>query len=192
MAMPTDGARMTGPGPRSAHIRLMAQYNAWMNRRLYETCAALPEPALALDRQAYFGSILGTLNHIVNGDTIWMQRFATHPAWREVLAPIAGLSSPYSLAAVQFERFDALAAHRAWFDEQVLAWAGAVAEADLDVALRYANRAGVTSTRPCFSLAMHFFNHQTHHRGQVTTLLSQAGLDVGVTDLLALVPELQD
>ncbi len=45
------------------------------------------------------------------------------------------------------------------------------------------------AARNFFSLVMHFFNHQAHHRGQVTTLLSQTGIDIGVTDLLALIPD---
>jgi uncharacterized damage-inducible protein DinB len=177
---------------RVTHIALMAQYNAWMNRRLFEVCATLSEDALKLDRKAFFGSIHGTLNHILAGDTIWMQRFATHPAYAGVLAPIAQLTSPYALNSVLFEQFDALATHRTWFDAQVLAWAGTISEAELDFELQYTNKSGVTSKRNFFSLVMHFFNHQTHHRGQVTTLLSQAGLDVGVTDLLMLIPNLLD
>ncbi len=71
----------------------------------------------------------------------------------------------------------------------VTEWAGALAETDLDHPLHYANMKGATTARNFFSLVMHFFNHQTHHRGQVTTLLSQTGIDIGVTDLLALIPD---
>jgi uncharacterized damage-inducible protein DinB len=59
----------------------------------------------------------------------------------------------------------------------------------LSVVLTYANSKGVVSSKPFFGIVMHFFNHQTHHRGQATTLLSQAGVDVGVTDLMALIPD---
>lgn len=176
----------------AAHVRLMAQYNAWMNERLYAVCATLPDEERKRDRQAFFGSIHATLNHILAGDTIWMQRFATHPAYAAALAPVAALTSPYKLDSELFADFDALARHRAWFDAQVLAWAETVADADLAADLTYTNRAGETFRRDFFGLVMHFFNHQTHHRGQVTTLLSQRGLDVGVTDLVALIPDLKD
>lgn len=53
--------------------------------------------------------------------------------------------------------------------------------------MRYSNTKGVQREHPMWQAMTHFFNHQAHHRGQVTTLLSQAGLDVGVTDLIALV-----
>lgn len=70
----------------------------------------------------------------------------------------------------------------------ITAWAGALCDTDLDHPLHYANMKGATADRNFFSLVMHFFNHQTHHRGQVTTLLSQAGIDIGVTDLLVPIP----
>ena len=58
--------------------------------------------------------------------------------------------------------------------------------------LRYANSKGVRREHPAWQALTHFFNHQTHHRGQASTLLSQAGVDLGVTDLLMLVPEAED
>lgn len=58
----------------------MAEYNAWMNARLYEAVMRLPDEEIKANKNAYFGSILGTLNHLVVGDTLWLKRFATHPA----------------------------------------------------------------------------------------------------------------
>jgi uncharacterized damage-inducible protein DinB len=165
----------------------MASYNKWMNVKLYDAAAKLSAEELAADKGAFFGSVLGTLNHIVNGDTIWLRRFATHPANYAALAPIAQLPHPTSLGHLQFTEFAPLLARRQMIDDAVLAWADTVEEADLDHLLHYVNGRGQVGDKHFFSLVMHFFNHQTHHRGQITTLLSQAGIDIGDTDLLVLV-----
>lgn len=170
------------------HVVLMAHYNAWMNAKVYETAAALSPEALALDRKAFFKSILGTLNHIVVADTLWLKRFAMHPSHPAALDPVPALESPTALNQILFNDLSSLAAHRKMLDGVINAWAATLTDADLSNGLRYANTRGEQFTRRFSSLIMHFFNHQTHHRGQATALLMQAGLDVGVTDLLALIP----
>lgn len=82
-----------------------------------------------------------------------------------------------------------LAALRKQLDSYIEALAAEVGEEQLDQPLSYHNMKGVTAQKHFFALLMHLFNHQTHHRGQATTLLTQAGVDVGVTDLLALIPD---
>ena len=81
-----------------------------------------------------------------------------------------------------------LSAHREWLDEQIVEWSGCITESDLDHILKYSSMKGVPADKNFYGLVMHFFNHQTHHRGQVTTLLSQAGVDTGDTDLVILIP----
>ncbi len=171
-----------------SHIVLMASYNEWMNAKLYETAGKLSPEQLAADRKAFFGSILGTLNHIVVGDTAWLKRFATHPAHYAALDPVRQLPAPVSLDQILFAEFTALSAHRKMLDVVIGRWAAEVKEEDLAHVLEYRNVNGITGRRQFSSLVIHFFNHQTHHRGQATTLLHQAGQDVGVTDLLALIP----
>ena len=174
---------------RTQHVCLMAQYNQWMNAKVYRAALGLPEAELVADRQAFFGSLLGTLNHLVVGDTLWLQRFAGHPAHYAALQPVRELPVPARLDQILFADIQALHAHRQWLDQVILAWVGDIAEADLDHVLAYRNSKGVVAHKPFFSLLMHVFNHQTHHRGQVTTLLSQVGAEVGVTDLLALIAD---
>ena len=174
---------------RTNHIQLMASYNAWMNAKLYEAAAKLPAQALTADRKAFFGSLLGTLNHIVVGDTIWLQRFTMHPANYAALDPIRALPAPTSLSQILFADLPPLAAHRKMLDEVISRWVASIREEELDHALRYANTKGTLFQRRFHSLLTHFFNHQTHHRGQASTLLFQAGVDVGVTDLLAVIPD---
>lgn len=63
----------------NAYCRTMAQYNEWMNSRLYALCATLPEDEIHKDRQAFFKSIYGTLNHITYGDLAFLSRFTDIP-----------------------------------------------------------------------------------------------------------------
>jgi uncharacterized damage-inducible protein DinB len=174
--------------PMLSHIVLMASYNEWMNTKLYEAAGKLSAQEFAANRGAFFGSLLGTLNHLVVGDRIWLRRFATHPANHVALEPLRRLSSPTSLDVILYTDFNQLAEHRSMLDAVIKRWAASLTDDDLDHVLLYSNAKGVVAKRRFSSLVMHMFNHQTHHRGQATTLLSQAGQDVGLTDLLMLIP----
>ncbi len=169
------------------HFELLASYNKWMNARIYAAAARLGKEEIAKNRGAFFGSILGTLNHIVVGDTLWLKRFATLPSCAVSLNPVVDVPRPNSLDQVLFEDFDALTVRRVWLDGLICDWIGELAESDLGQVLHYRSIKGLEASKKYSNVLLHFFNHQTHHRGQVTTLLSQAGEDMGVTDLLALV-----
>jgi uncharacterized damage-inducible protein DinB len=171
------------------HIRLLAQYNEWMNARLYDGAARLAHDQLAQDRGAFFGSLLGTLNHIMVGDIIWLKRLGTHPAAHRSLEPVRQRERPAALDQILHRDLGALREERAKIDAIIAAWAAELSIADLDHVLEYRNMKGEPMRKLFGSLVLNLFNHQTHHRGQATTLLSQAGIDVGVTDLLALIPE---
>ncbi|WP_143873173.1 DinB family protein [Catenovulum sediminis] len=171
------------------HFELLSIYNQWMNSKIYESASSLSATDLTADRGAFFGSILGTLNHIIVGDTIWLKRFATHPSCVGSLQEVANLPNPTSLSQIMFEDIARLSEHRAWLDRQIISWVAGLTEGDLNFVLCYHNTKGVSANKRYSSLVLHFFNHQAHHRGQVSVLLSQAGAEVGVTDLLALIPE---
>jgi uncharacterized damage-inducible protein DinB len=176
---------MAGTG----YVRKMAEYNAWMNAKVYEAAGKLSPAELVQDRGAFFGSILGTLNHLVVADTIWLKRFAAHPARFAALEPVLALPLPERLDTILFTDLAAMTVHRVWLDGVITAFADAMTETGLASTLHYTNTKGTPFARPLSGVLMHFFNHQTHHRGQVSTLLTQAGVDIGVTDLLALLPE---
>lgn len=173
---------------RIEQFRLLARYNGWMNAKLYDAAATLPPEAVAADRGAFFGSILGTLEHLVVADTIWLKRFAEHPAGG-ALAPVRELPQPASLDAVQFGALAPLRERRDFLDRLIDAFVADLRPADLDTALAYRSTKGVPFSKPFADVLTHVFNHQTHHRGQTTTLLFQAGVDPGVTDLLVLIPD---
>lgn len=156
----------------AAFCSTMAQYNEWMNTRLYALCARLPAGDLHEDRGAFFRSIYLTLNHIAYADLAFLSRFTGDPA--EV--PDLGVDL--------FGGFDRLAKERVSLDARLLRWADALTPEWLAQPLTYTSKVdGNVRTLPRWTLVVHLFNHQTHHRGQVTTLLTQHGHDIGSTDL---------
>ena len=170
----------------AAYAKTMAAYNAWMNEKVYAATARLPESEVVRERGAFFGSIFGTLSHLVVADTIWLRRFATDPAHAHALAPLRDMPMPARLDERPFADLPALARRRSTLDAVLAGWTAGLDDDALRGTLRYVDMRGNPHAREVSALLMHLFNHQTHHRGQVTTLLSQAGQDVGVTDLVAM------
>lgn len=168
---------------------LMATYNRWMNQRMYEAACGLPEEDLQKDRGAFFGSIFQTLNHIAVGDTTWLHRFSQHPEAASLRAALARFPQPASLRQEIAGTLGGLKDYRQALDDIIVRWSGSLMPQQLESTLAYRNMAGQGFSRNFGFLVQHFFNHQTHHRGQVSTLLFQAGVDIGVTDLLAVMPD---
>lgn len=153
------------------YYTVMANYNEWMNQKLYALCADLPDTERKLDRGAFFKSIHGTLNHILIGDLIWLGRFTEQPFAGKVSDEL-------------YSDFSELRAEREKLDRTIVTWTQNLTPDWLEQTLTYTS--GIdrkTRTLPRWLLVTHMFNHQTHHRGQLTTLLSQMGLDPGVTDI---------
>ena len=170
-------------------FNLFARYNRLMNRRILEAAAKLSQDDLSRDRGAFFKSVLGTLNHVLVGDIIWLKRFAKHPPSRKLLERIDVCEQPASLDSILCADLESLAAQRAHIDEIIADWIAGLAESDLEDNLVYRNMAGKPQHKPLVSLISHLFLHQVHHRGQATTLISQSGVDFGDTDLLELIDD---
>ena len=168
--------------------RFRALNKGWLNPRLYDACERLDDGARKAPRGAFFGSIHGTLNHILWGDMVWLGRLAAQAQAGEATPPFALLVLPADARheTTLYADWTALRAHRAELDAAVPAWLAAVPDDFAQRTMRYRNTQGVAREHPAWQALSHLFNHQTHHRGQVTTLLAQAGVDVGVTDLIAL------
>jgi uncharacterized damage-inducible protein DinB len=171
------------------HVQLMATYNQEMNQKVYAVCGGLSQTQLEADRGAFFHSVIGTLNHLMVADVVWLKRFAEHPAAFEALTIVRSMERPRSLDQILYTDFDALRQARQDLDQVILDWVNGLQAPDLDLVLDYQNMKGVPARRSLGLLLCHLFNHQTHHRGQVTTLLAQESLDVGVTDLLDWIPQ---
>ena len=156
-------------------VRTMARYNRWQNRSIYGAAGTLADAQRKANRDAFFGSIHGTLNHLLFGDQIWMSRFAGTPRPKA-----AGIPDSVSM----YESWGDLKRERTAFDEVIIGWAEKLDPAWLEGDLKWFSGASKRElTKPKGMLVAHFFNHQTHHRGQVHCLLTQCGARPGDTDL---------
>ncbi|MEY4576358.1 MAG: hypothetical protein RL701_1061 [Pseudomonadota bacterium] len=154
------------------YVQLMAQYNLFMNEKLYALCASLSEEERQRDRGAFFQSIHGTLSHLVWADRAFLIR---------LLRWDLPLGQP---SDITFPEFEGLRAERARFDRIIVDWAEALDEGALAQPLEIVSVVYKKRRRmPTYLFVVQMFNHQTHHRGQLTTLLSQLGIDPGITDV---------
>ena len=156
-----------------AHVDMFAGYNAWANRRLYEAAAGLSDAQYREDRGAFFKSVHGTLNHLLVGDRVWMHRFTGEG------------TPPARLDLILFEDFAGLRAAREAEDRRIVDYAKGLDEAVLAGMIRYRRVTSPATVEQPLALALaHFFNHQTHHRGQAHALLTQLAGRAPELDLL--------
>jgi len=173
----------------TGYLTNMARYNQWVNQRLFDKAQLLPAAKIAKDRGAFFGSILGTLNHILVGDMFWLRRFSSSKLCKDALAPMRKMAMPTSLRDVLFDDIQPLRTKREKMDALILAFSATWNDEMLASPIRYRNMAGEKHAQPLGALLQHLFNHQTHHRGQITTMLFQAGIDPEATDLIMMLME---
>jgi uncharacterized damage-inducible protein DinB len=160
-----------------AYVQRMARYNRWQNANLYGVADTLSDAERRRERGAFFGSIHKTLSHLLWGDQIWMSRFTDVPK------PLGGIPESASL----YPDWDGLKRERVAFDETMIGWADKLDPASLEGDLSFYSRSADRNiTAPKWALITHMFNHQTHHRGQVHCMLTQAGGKPRITDLPAL------
>ena len=155
------------------HFTMMAGYNAWCNERIYDVAAQLSDADYRADRGAFFKSVHGTLNHLLVTDRIWLKRFSGQG------------EAPNRLDAILFENLSELRAAREREDERIVGYIDGLSDADLAGRIRYrtiTNPAEIE--QPLAPALVHFFNHQTHHRGQVHCLLTGFGLEAPSLDLI--------
>lgn len=156
-----------------SRYEMFAGYNRWANERIYEVAATLSDTDYRADRGAFFKSVHGTLNHLLVGDRIWMKRFTGTG------------DAPKALDVILFEDFAELRAARRAEDERIVRWVGGLTEADIAGAMRYRTVSNPqTLEQPRAPALDHFFNHQTHHRGQVHALLTAITGDAPSLDLI--------
>ena len=174
--MTSEIASQTQVGP--GFVRMMAAYNAEMNRRLYAAAARLSDAERRTPRGAFWGSIHGTLCHLLWGDQSWMSRFDGWPPPAVKQRDSAGLIADF--AELSGLRVDA--------DAKISAWAARVDDAWLAQDMLWFSQSAQREFRSprCFTVT-HFFNHQTHHRGQAHALITAAGEKTGDTDLFLVV-----
>ncbi len=157
-----------------AYCVMMARYNGWQNRQLRKLCEGLSLEDLTRDRGAFFGSIFGTLNHVLWADQMWLARLT-----KTELPP-----TPEDNGVTWQPTFAAWSAERFRVDGRLLLWAEKLSSIDLRGPLTwYSGIKKADVSRPIAQCVVHLFNHQTHHRGQVHAMLTAAGLEAPVSDV---------
>ena len=160
----------------SEYCVAMAEYNSWMNAKMYALCETLSDVIRKKDHRAFFRSIHSTLNHILACDLMFLSSFSEDAAFVACEGDL-------------HEDFNELHRHRVAVDLQLLQWSKLVSHEWLNTPSTYTHyEDGVARTVTKGFWVVHMFNHQTHHRGQITTLLTQLGHDIGSTDLHMSVP----
>jgi len=154
----------------------MSRYNIWQNNQLYDILKLMNEVEYERERGAFFGSIKATMNHLLWGDLLWLSRFA-------------GGDVPKIESASQFfdlyETLSIWSAERFRCDNRIIAWASGLKQIDLTGQLTWKSISMQEEVNTPLSLCItHYFNHQTHHRGQVHAMLTAAGQKAPVTDFI--------
>ncbi len=166
----------------------LALYNQWMNDKLFFAADKLSINEISDHPGAYFGSVMGTLNHILVGGILWFKRFSKHSAAFQSLDFFRNIKTPISLNAILYPEFTELQVARELVDRQIVLFSNELTDEVLLSQLIYKNSNGATFSKELGFLLQHVFNYQTHHRGQVSTLLNQFDIDIGVTDMLEIIP----
>ena len=146
------------------HFRMFAAYNKWANGRVYEAAAQLSADEFERNTGAFFKSMMGTLNHLLTADRIWMKRFTGEG------------DAPTTLDAIIHRDFAKLRAARSAEDERIIKWIGSLAVKDFSGRFTYTTVTDMRTVSQRLAPALaHLFNHHTHHRGQAHTILTALG-----------------
>lgn len=160
------------------YFQTLARYNHWMNQKLLSICAGMTDAERRQNRGAPFRSLHGTFNHLLVTDRLWLGRFK---------------AQPFSVPSLDHELcsdFAELERERENIDQEIFDWVATLSDDTLQTNLTFTSFSHPTErTLPLWFCVLHFFNHQTHHRGQITAMIEQAGYDCGVTDLGAMPPD---
>lgn len=165
----------------NSYLRLMARYNRWQNTELYAAAGKLSDDARLADRGAFWGSLHGTLSHLYWADRIWLSRF-------NLVEPP---NVPLKASATFIADWPGLSVARGALDDVIVAWTDGFETGPVNGDLKWFSGAMNREVEmPLPVVLVHFFNHQTHHRGQATALLTAAGGAMSDTDLFIMPADL--
>ena len=155
------------------HFRMFAAYNRWANDLVYTIVGELSQEERDQDVGAFFKSVTGTLNHLLVADRIWMKRFTGEG------------TAPTRLDDILFPDFDQLSVARKAEDKRIVDWIGSLDESQFAGRFTYMTVSDMRTVSQRLAPALaHLFNHQTHHRGQVHTILTSLGKPAPSLDLI--------
>lgn len=156
------------------HFEMFAAYNKWANGRLYDAASELPADEFERNMGAFFKSMMGTLNHLLSADRIWMKRFTGQG------------DAPTTLDAILFRDPAKLRAAREAEDARIQNWVGSLKPKDLSGRFTFTTITDMRTISQRLAPALdHFFNHQTHHRGQAHMILTALGRPAVTLDLIS-------
>lgn len=182
-----DASMAEGQGePAIEFFKRFARYNHWFNARLLVAVRELSSNDYRRDMGAFFGSVETTINHIMVWDIVWLKRLAQSLQEPGSLTAINDLPMPTTDDQILYARRSKFAEKRREIDEAIIRFAADLTLERLDQRVCYRRQSGVRFEHSLAEVLQHMFNHQTHHRGQITTLLNQSSIDPGVTDLVAM------
>ena len=143
-----------------------------MNEKIYDVCSTIPDEDRKKNMGAFFRSIHSTLNHLLYGDIAWIERLRDNKF------------TPRPMGVDLYDDFDELRVQRVKLDREIIDWVETITDEYLKADFTYhTNVDDKVRILPTWVLVTHMFNHQTHHRGQVTTLMKQLGYEPGITDI---------
>ena len=165
----------------SEHYQRYARYNRWITRNLLDASETLPQATITQPCGLFFGSLSGSWNHLLVTDLIWLRRLS---GIFPILDELRHLPQPQSLDQIVYPTLAALRPVREQIDDLLIRWCDLLRADDANDVIEYTNSRGEEVSKPLSLILQHLFNHQTHHRGQITAELSRHNVDYGITDLL--------
>jgi uncharacterized damage-inducible protein DinB len=168
---------------------MMSLYNQRMNSQLMEHCLTLSADILTKDTDSFFPNIISYWNHILFGDLILLGRLAANNIGNLSYLDFSEFPKTISPQDIYHTNLLDIALLRSRVDSLIIHYCNNLTEEDCERFITYTTTEGVVITKAVADITQHIFNHQTHHRGQLTCLLSQAGVDYGCMDLPVIVAE---
>ncbi|WP_353518023.1 DinB family protein [Thalassotalea sp. SU-HH00458] len=171
------------------NFKMMSLYNQRINRQLMHCCLPLSVEILEQDSHSFFTNIMSYWNHLLFGDLVLLTRLAQHNIGQLTLADFTRFPAPISPQDIYYQELTQLNTCRQALDELIICFCQNLTEQACEQVISYTTTEGVLLTKKVADIVQHLFNHQTHHRGQLTCLLSQNGVDYACMDLPVIVPE---
>ncbi len=161
-------------------LKMFTFYNKSANEKLIQILVGLTADQIKKDLNGFYHSILGTFQHILKTDIMWLKRL------RKSFPAIACLSEDNipDLKTVENEDYKELFPVRRKLDEIFESFSGEIQEKDLESVISYANMKGDKIEKELWLCLIHLFNHQTHHRGQIAVMLDMIGVQNDYSGIL--------
>lgn len=173
----------------TSNFAMLALYNARINKQLLRCCQALPIADLTRATHSFFPNIITYWNHLLFGDLIMLGRLANNNVSSLTVNDLEQFPKPLSTKDIYFEVFADIVEVRTQVDALIMQYCHHLTDKACEQVINYQNTEGVHITKKVADMTQHMFNHQTHHRGQLTCILSQMGVDYGCMDLPIIVSE---